>query len=221
MTRVLVLRPEPGASETVERAGEHGLEAVSIPLFKIEPLAWTAPGVDSFDALLLTSANAVRHGGEGLDSLRALPVYAVGPATADAAREASFEIAGVGSADIDTLLATVDPKLRLLHLCGEHRRATSAPHAITSVPVYRSNALPRPAGLDRAGADVALIHSPRAGARLAELVEHRGSIALVAISAAAADAAGEGWASVHAADRPTDEALLALAARLCNKPAAK
>jgi uroporphyrinogen-III synthase len=30
---------------------------------------------------------------------------------------------------------------------------------------------------------------------------------------------GEGWEKVETADRPTDEALLALAARLCNKPA--
>ena len=38
MTRVVVLRPEPGASETVARAAERGLDAVAIPLFRIEPL---------------------------------------------------------------------------------------------------------------------------------------------------------------------------------------
>ena len=113
MTRVLVLRPEPGASETVERAREHGLEAISIPLFAIEPLAWETPRADAFDALLLTSANAVRHGGHGLNALRGLPVYAVGPATADAARGAGFGIAGVGPSDIDALLAMVDHALRL------------------------------------------------------------------------------------------------------------
>ena len=72
MRRVLVLRPEPGASATVERARERGLDAVAIPLFEIEPLAWEAPEAGSFDGLLLTSANAVRHGGEGLASLRGL-----------------------------------------------------------------------------------------------------------------------------------------------------
>jgi uroporphyrinogen-III synthase len=41
----------------------------------------------------------------------------------------------------------------------------------------------------------------------------------VAISDAAAEAAGRGWEAVEVADQPNDEALLALAARLCNKPA--
>jgi uroporphyrinogen-III synthase len=65
---------------------------------------------------------------------------------------------------------------------------------------------------------VVLVHSPRAGRRLAELVESRGSIAIAAISKAAADAAGSGWAEIAIADQPSDEALLALAARLCNTP---
>jgi uroporphyrinogen-III synthase len=41
---------------------------------------------------------------------------------------------------------------------------------------------------------------------------------IAAISQAAADAVGEGWRSVEVAEQATDEALLALAARLCNKP---
>jgi uroporphyrinogen-III synthase len=53
---------------------------------------------------------------------------------------------------------------------------------------------------------------------LAELVDDRASIAIAAISVAAADAVGAGWTSIDIADRPTDDALLALAARLCNKP---
>jgi uroporphyrinogen-III synthase len=39
---------------------------------------------------------------------------------------------------------------------------------------------------------------------------------IAAISAAAAEAVGDGWNEVAIAERPTDEALLALAARLCN-----
>jgi uroporphyrinogen-III synthase len=66
---------------------------------------------------------------------------------------------------------------------------------------------------------VALIHSPRAGHRFAELAKDRSTIAIAAISEAAAAAAGDGWQSVAAAGQPSDEALLALAARLCNKPA--
>jgi uroporphyrinogen-III synthase len=65
---------------------------------------------------------------------------------------------------------------------------------------------------------VALVHSPRAGRRLAELVGDRASTAIAAISAAAANAVGSGWETVEAAQQPNDDALLALAARLCNKP---
>ena len=67
---------------------------------------------------------------------------------------------------------------------------------------------------------VTLVHSPRAGRRLAELAAmqrlDRGSAAVVAISADAAEAAGDGWKSVDHSDQPTDDALLALAERLCD-----
>jgi uroporphyrinogen-III synthase len=49
-------------------------------------------------------------------------------------------------------------------------------------------------------------------------VKDKASIAVVAISKAAANAVGEGWEVVTAADKPTDDAVLALAAELCNKP---
>ena len=67
--------------------------------------------------------------------------------------------------------------------------------------------------------DTALIHSPEAGRRFAELAPDRKGIAIVAISKAAAGAAGEGWALVKAASQPSDDALLALASSLCNKSA--
>src|SRR5687767_8581448 len=88
MRRLAILRPEPGASATVSRAAAIGLDAFAMPLFEIEPLAWEAPEPTAFDALLLTSANAVRCGGQALERLRGLPVHAVGEATAEAARRA-------------------------------------------------------------------------------------------------------------------------------------
>jgi uroporphyrinogen-III synthase len=216
MTRVLVLRPEPGASATVERARRHGLDAISVPLFTVEPMAWAAPDLSGFDALLLTSANAVRHGGEGLAKLRVLPVHAVGAATAEAARDAGFDIATIGSDGVDRLLASLDPDAKLLHLCGEERLTpVNARQAIAAVAVYRASVVPNPK-LDNAGSCVALIHSPRAGRRFAELVGDRSRIAIAAVSRASADAAGDGWAKVEAAESPDDDALLALAARLCN-----
>ena len=222
MRPVVVLRPEPGASETMERAQALGLEAVSIPLFAIEPVEWEGPNPDAFDALLLTSANAIRHGGGKLEALHMLTVHAVGAATTKAARDAGFTVASSGRAGVDELIDTLGPEIRLLHLCGEDRRTPSnPPRMIEAVTVYRSRAIDSPPNLDRATNSVVLVHSPRAAARFAELVDNRGSIAVAAISEAAAEAVGTGWEAVATADRPSDEALLALAARLCNKSSSK
>jgi uroporphyrinogen-III synthase len=213
--RLLILRPEPSASATADKARALGLNAVTRPLFELQAVEWSAPAT-GFDGLLLTSANAVRFGGERLQSLRALPVYAVGETTADAARQAGFDIAVVGDSGVERLLGSIDPNLRLLHLCGVDRVEVDARQAITPVVVYRSKALDAP---DLPTGDaVALIHSPRAGRRFTELVSDRSEIIVAAISSAAANAVGDGWKSVAIADQPSDQALLALAAGLCNKP---
>ncbi|MEA3064722.1 MAG: hypothetical protein QOJ27_1168, partial [Sphingomonadales bacterium] len=47
------------------------------------------------------------------------------------------------------------------------------------------------------------------------LAAGKGSIRVAAISAAAAEAAGEGWAAKAVAAAPRDQALLELAAKLC------
>lgn len=221
MRRVLVLRPEPGASVTVQRAGELGLDAFAVPLFEIEPVPWSAPDVSHFDGLLLTSANAVRHAGEQIKALASLPVYAVGEATAAAAHEAGFEIALVGAGGVDRLLAVAPPGLRLLHLCGEYRRMpTEASQEITPLVVQSAKPIENP---DLGGLRdvVAIIHSPRAAERFAELVSERESILIAAISEAAAEAVGTGWATVEVAKYLNDWGLLALAARLCDKPDAE
>ena len=223
MRRLLVLRPQPGASETLERARHFGLDAFAVPLFEIEPIAWEPPDASAFDALLLTSANAVRCAGERLSQLRALPVHAVGAATSEAARNAGLDVASSGDTGVDRLLEAIEPDARLLHLCGEQRIAPlDARQRITAVPVYRAREIAEP-DLSAAEGSVALIHSPRAGLRFGELVERRSldrsTIIIAAISPAALDAAGTGWSRAQAADRPEDDALLALAATLCHKSA--
>jgi uroporphyrinogen-III synthase len=222
MRRLLVLRPEPGASATIERARQRGLEAVAMPLFEIEAVEWTAPDPSEFDALLVTSANAVRCGGDGLGALLGLPALAVGEATAEAARAAGFSVEATGQGRVDALLASLNPDLNLLHLCGEHRKAPSdAKRNVTAIPVYRSKEKAVPNVADAEGS-IALIHSARAGSRFAALIDEagidRGSIAIAAISATAADAVGSGWQAVRSRQNPGDEPLLVLAAELCNNP---
>lgn len=222
MSRLVVLRPEPGATQTVKRARDRGLDAVALPLFVAVPLDWRAREPNGFDALLLTSANAVRLAGDRLIELRGLAVHAVGQATADAAREAGFDIASSGDAGVERLLGSLEPDLKLLHLCGEDRTTIGdARQKITAVPVYRSEAIEPVPEVQQAEGAIVLIHSARAGSRFEELVEaqkvDRAACVIAAISTSAADAVGSGWQRIEHAEQPTDDALLALAERLCDK----
>lgn len=218
MRRLFVFRPEPAARQTVRIAESLGLEAVSIPLFELEAIEWSPPFPGDFDGLLLTSANTVKMAGDSLNDFRTLPVHAVGEGTAVAARVAGLGVATVGTGGVDQLLAELPQDARLLHLCGEDRREPSvAARSITALPVYRAREKQAVLGLDALIDQAAILHSPRAARRLAELVapRDRQRIKIAAISEATADAAGEGWQEIRTATFPRDTELLALAARLC------
>lgn len=220
MKKLFLFRPQPAADASADRARALGLDPVVAPLFEIHPVKWIAPDPAGFDGLLLTSANAVRHGGESLEAMRSLPVYAVGEATAQAAREAGFKVKKVGSGNVDDLLAILPAKLRLMHLCGFHRRPPVSPRQqITTACVYKSKPAVPPAAFRALPDNVGAVHSAEAAKRLAELVlpVERKRIRLAAISQQAAVAAGLGWQAVGIASEPSDDALLALAARLCDK----
>jgi uroporphyrinogen-III synthase len=225
MTRLLVLRPEPGASATVAAARAIGRDAVGAPLFAMRSIDWTMP--DPLPpAILLTSANAARHGGTRLEALRALPVYAVGEATAAAAREAGFTTVTTGDGDIDAILARAraDGIDALLHLAGrEHHPPADPTTILVRRIVYAADAVDRLPDAARAVLPdaVALLHSARAAATFARLIDEaripRREIRLAAISAAALDGAGGGWRSGIVADTPDDAALLAAAVKLCDQ----
>lgn len=226
MKPLLVLRPEPGASATVRAARALGFDTVSAPLFTVAAVAWDAPAPQSVDAILLTSANAARLGGGTLATFRHLPVYAVGKATAAAAQAAGFETVIAGDADASAAVALAGDSgvRRLLHLAGREHRAVNHPGVMMERRIVYAaeavSALPA-AALAALGADaVALLHSPRAARLFVDLAGAAGlgrsGISLVAISMAARDAAGSGWATALAAERPTDTAMLAVAARLCD-----
>jgi uroporphyrinogen-III synthase len=224
MRSLVILRPEPGASVTADAARHLGLEPILMPLFRIEPIAWTVSDLTDFDGLLLTSANAVRAGERELRKCLDLPAHAVGEATASAARQEGFRVETVGSSGVDSLLASLSPNLRLLHPCGADRREPrSAAQTIIAIPVYRSAELPLPDNFHALEGSIVVVHSPRAAARLADLARHSGlarkSIAIAAISPEAAAAVGAEWQQVESADNPDERALLALAARLCHNSA--
>lgn len=185
-----------------------------MPLFEVVPLEWALPD-GRFDAVLLTSANALRSGGERLAAVRHLPAYAVGEATAEAARAGGFAVVSVSDAGVAEV--RLPGGARVLHLCGADHVAAPG---VTAVAVYSARSLPVDEALRGLSGHVAAVHSARAGARLRVLVDALGlpqeTIALVAISARAAAAVGDGWEQVAVAARPTDAAVVELAARLCH-----
>ncbi len=221
---VLILRPDDSARETAQRAALLGLTSIIDPLFAVEPLQWSAPPAEEFDALMLTSANAVTFGGQALDAYKSLPVLAVGSATAAAAEQAGFIVAETGNRGADDLLRalTGDQFTRILRLTGkDHVKLALSGRKIALRQVYQARAL---ALGDMAQAalrqgHVVLLYSVRAAKILSDEMDRghldRSVNHIVALSANIASAAGEGWKSVQAADQPTDDALLSLAGRLC------
>lgn len=211
--RLVVVRPEPGNAATAARARRLGWTVDPMPLFAVAPVAWTPPDPAGFDALLLTSANAVRHGGVDLALFKGLPVLAVGRATAAAAAAAGFRVVLTGTDDAEVLAKAAAARgfARPLHLAGLDRRDTGA----TAVTVYDSHALPpaSDAAVRLAGA-VVLLHSPRAARAVAGLVADRRRTAIAALGSSVADTAGLGWRAVAVAGSRDDEALLAAAATL-------
>ncbi|MDP3675759.1 MAG: uroporphyrinogen-III synthase [Novosphingobium sp.] len=223
---LLVIRPEPGNAATLVAARALGLNAWGEPLFRIAPVAWTPPPPSRFDAVLIGSANALRHGGPALAGYSSLPAYVVGQATAEAAREAGFTVADTGSGGLQQIVDRLsrDGRRRVLRLAGaEHVALAPAEHTrIVTAVVYE--ALPLPMNADCAeklarGA-VALLHSAAAARHFAAECARRGidrtGIALACLGPRIAEAAGDrGWACVASAERPDDTALLALAGRMC------
>lgn len=221
---VIVTRAEPGNAATVARARNLGLDVRAVPMFAAHALGWQAPDPDDFDALLLTSAQALRLSGPELERLAALPAYAVGSATAAAAEAAGLTVAMTGSGDAQSLIdamASSEKTPRILWLCGRERTPFDARGvALVPLPVYAVDPVDPPSDWEAltAAPAILLAHSVRGASRIGELAAaNRGHLSLVAISAAAAAAAGEGWAAVTVTERPDDAAMVTAAHHLCQK----
>ena len=168
---IIVIRPEPGCSATVAAGRAAGLDTRGFPLFAIRPRAWQVPPRDTFDALLLGSANAVRHARDALAGWSGVPAYAVGEVTARAARSAGLSVAATGAGGLQALLDTLSGPLRLLRLAGEDHVPMRSPPGITidTRIAYTTEPQPMPAELAetlRAGA-VVVLHSAGAARHFA------------------------------------------------------
>jgi uroporphyrinogen-III synthase len=184
--RIIVLRPQPGATATAQALRGIGHEPLVTPLFAIEPVGWTPADPQAYDALLVGSANVFRHGGPALADLKGLPVYAVGGKTARMASDLGFRVRGQGTGGLAAMLPMLveDGHLHVLRLAA-HAKAQIARHArglaahgidrkalqvgedrvdlpasrlaIDTRIVYRSRALPMPDALAGALAEPAIV----------------------------------------------------------------
>lgn len=183
------------------------------------PLAFTLPAGE-FDAVVVTSANALRALGDEGQPLRALPLYAVGSRTADMARAAGFssvQHAEGGAAALARLIAPLKLK-SILYLAGRDRTADLAalvaPVAVTLVEVYdmaaATPALPEARGV--------MLYSRRAAERFLDLTTPvtRAKMAALCLSANIADALQNAHLrAIHVAEAPNEPAMMGLAMRVC------
>jgi len=203
---------------------------VLAPLMSIETLPEAPPVAIENAVLLFTSANGARAA--KAHKVRASgSVFVVGEATAAAAREAGFAVAGVAGGDVAALTELVAhhlPKDQLLvHVAGSdvagdlvgalgargYRALRWTAYAARAV-----QSLPAPAAAFLKGAPGAvLLYSPRSARLLTQLIRSAGLEGEAArhralcLSQAVADAASSiSWASLEVAAKPSQEALLNL-----------
>lgn len=223
MIPLIVIRPQPGADATAAAAAQLGLAPHVFPLFAIQPVPWEPPNPVEVDALLIGSANAVRHAGAALARFRGKPAYAVGETTAAAARAAGLTIAALGSGGLDGVLAQVTAHRRLLRLAGRERVALRPPPGVllTERIVYASNPRAFPSELTGmlSAPALVLLHSAAAAEHFARECDRlsldRAILALATIGPRVTAACGSGWAEIVTATAPNDAALLARARQLC------
>lgn len=187
--RLLVTRPLDDGLELAERLGQLGHEALVEPLLSIAPDLAAALPLAGATALLFTSANGVRAFAR-LSPRRTGPVYVVGSATAAAARAAGFPDIREGEGDVAGLAARIladPPAGEVLHASAREPagdlagRLVAAGRPARRVAVYATNETRLPGEALRAAlsAPIILVHSARAGRRLARLLEEQSARPLV------------------------------------------
>ncbi|MDA9502244.1 uroporphyrinogen-III synthase [Bradyrhizobium sp. CCBAU 11357] len=102
---ILVTRPHPDNEATADNLRARGHAVLLAPALKLEPVAFQGESDVSYDAVLVTSANAIRTVASQLSDLGLLqlPLFAVGEHTAAAAREAGFAEVIVAGGDAASL----------------------------------------------------------------------------------------------------------------------
>ena len=218
---VWVTRARPGADATADRLRERGRRAAVAPLLEVRPLHGVLD-LTGVGALAFTSANAVQPAPPGALHL---PVFAVGDATADAARRAGAARVESAGGDVGALAALIvehhgsfDGSVlhpAALEPAGDLAGLLAAAGVLArTVAVYETvPAEPgRAARLAWPGLAAALLHSPKAARRLAEVTAEwpQSDALILCLSAAVAGAFGGDGLRVVVAAQPDERSLLNL-----------
>jgi uroporphyrinogen-III synthase len=226
MTTCLITRTQPGAQVSQVQLQAVGHQAIVVPAAIISP---THANIDctGVQALLMTSAAAARHAVIG-PVLAALPVYAVGDATAEAATKAGFTNVISAGGDGATLAVLAADRMKtnagaLLHLRGNEVAGdvtgmlSACGFETRFVEVYDTKDHPDfQEEICRHLAEKSgfvLFHSPAGARRFANAIERR-RIDLDAWSAIGLSPAclaslqNKGFAHLISASQPDDSALM-------------
>ena len=120
--RIAVTRPAEDAEPLAAALRDLGVEPVLEPLMVIENIGGVSLDLASYQALLITSANGVRAL-TACTAERNIRVFAVGDASAQAARKAGFQNVESAAGNVETLARLVADHLTsadgpLLHVAG-------------------------------------------------------------------------------------------------------
>ena len=212
---VWVTRARPGADRTAERLSALGFTPVVAPLLAIRALP-VHLDLTAVEALAFTSRNAVKVFAER-SPLPSVPVFAVGDATAAAARQAGFADVRSAGGDLSALAALIRAEaagLSILHPCatepaGDLAALVGDAARVAALAVYEAQVI---ATVGPHHWDAVLIHSPRAGRALAAGLgreQAKGRLAVALSPAAAAPLERLPFAGIRVAAAPTEDALLA------------
>jgi len=189
---VLITRPEPDAAELKAELKARGHEVTVEPLFRIEPVPIDAEAFDGARAVIATSRNGLRAlaASGALPAALKLPIFTVGPATAELARELGFQrvIAGAGAARDLVALITADATAAagpLIHVAGETLAFDLAAALarndikVRTLTAYRavsapSFSAPTAQKIAQGTIDAVLLMSPRTASIFAQLADTAG-----------------------------------------------
>ena len=225
---VLITRPEADSLALKTEVEALGYKAMVEPLLSIKLISQQEPALEDVQLLVLTSANAVPALS---DRAKTYPIYAVGEATAVAARAAGCRNVVAAEGNVRSLSRLIVENCRsqdgtILHLSGEIIREGLAETLHERGFHYRREiayeAVPRTAFSDdlidawqHRSIEAVLVFSQRTAGILMLLLTKHGlerhvdSAAAICLSEeAAAPCKDLVWGSVHVAPRPTRQALL-------------